>query len=54
MKVFCASFMCLQLGFVIVLQKDFGAKAAHKMLLKLTPGILTFSRAHEVQGQVSE
>ncbi len=29
--------MCLQLGFVIFWRKDFGAKAAHKMLVKLTP-----------------
>ncbi len=31
--------MCLQFGFVIFWQKDFGAKAAHKMLVKLTPGL---------------
>jgi len=37
MKVFCAAFMCLQFGFVIFRQKDFGGKAAHKMLVKLTP-----------------
>jgi hypothetical protein len=30
--------MCLQFGFVIFWQKDFGAKAAHEMLVKLTPG----------------
>jgi hypothetical protein len=30
--------MCLQFGFVIYWQKDFGAKAAHKMLVKLAPG----------------
>jgi hypothetical protein len=30
--------MCLQFGLVIFWQKDFGAKAAHKMLVKLTPG----------------
>jgi hypothetical protein len=30
--------MCLKFGFVIFWQKDFGAKAAHKMLVKLTPG----------------
>jgi hypothetical protein len=30
--------VCLQFGFVIFWQKDFGAKAAHKMLVKLTPG----------------
>jgi hypothetical protein len=29
--------MCLQFGFVIFWQKDFGAKAANKMLVKLTP-----------------
>jgi hypothetical protein len=29
--------MCLQFGFVIFWQKDFGTKAAHKMLVKLTP-----------------
>jgi hypothetical protein len=28
--------MCLKFGFVIFWQKDFGAKAAHKMLVKLT------------------
>ncbi len=37
MKVFCAAFMCLQFGFVIFWQKDFGAKAVNKMLVKLTP-----------------
>ena len=31
--------MCFQFGFVIFWQKDFGAKAAHKMLVKLTPGV---------------
>jgi hypothetical protein len=35
---FCASFMYLQFGFVILWRKDFGTKAAHKMLVKLTPG----------------
>jgi hypothetical protein len=30
--------MCLQFGFVIFWQKDFGTKAAHKMMVKLTPG----------------
>jgi hypothetical protein len=38
MKVFCTAFMCLQLGFVIFWRKDFGTKAAHKMLVKMTPG----------------
>jgi hypothetical protein len=37
-KVFCAAFMCLQFGFVIFWPQDFGTKAAHKMLVKLTPG----------------
>jgi hypothetical protein len=32
--------MCLQFGFVSFGQKDFGAKAAHKMLVKLTPGAI--------------
>jgi hypothetical protein len=38
MNVFCAAFMCLQFGFGIFWQKDFGANAAHKMFVKLTPG----------------
>jgi hypothetical protein len=38
MKVFCAAFMCLQYGFVIFWQKDFDAKAAHKMLV-IFPGV---------------
>jgi hypothetical protein len=37
-KVFCADFMCLSFGFVIFWQKDFGAKAVNKMLVKLTSG----------------
>jgi hypothetical protein len=36
-KFFCAAFMWLQFGFVIFWRKDFGTKAAHKMLVKLTP-----------------
>ncbi len=35
---FFTAFMCLKFGFVIFWQKDFGAKAAHKMLVQLTPG----------------
>jgi hypothetical protein len=31
--------MCLQFGFVIFWQTDFGAKAADKILVKLTPGL---------------
>jgi hypothetical protein len=37
-KVLGADFTCLQFGFVIFWHKDFGAKAAHKMLVKLSPG----------------
>ncbi len=37
-KVLCAPFICLQFGFAFFWQKGFGAKAAHKMLVKLTPG----------------
>ncbi len=29
----------MQFGFVISWRKDFGAKAAHKMLVKLTPDV---------------
>ncbi len=38
-KVVSTPFMCLQFGFVIFWQEDFGAKAAHKMLVTLTPGV---------------
>jgi hypothetical protein len=41
--------MCLQFGFVIFWQKDFGAKAAHKILAKLTPGINHFSNQFSFQ-----
>ena len=34
----CTAFKRLQFGFVIFWRKDFGTKAAHKMLVKLTPG----------------
>jgi hypothetical protein len=34
---FFTAFICLKFGFVISWQKNFGAKAAHKMLVKLTP-----------------
>jgi hypothetical protein len=37
-RSFCVAFMCLQLVLVIFWQKDFGAKPANKMLVKLTPG----------------
>jgi hypothetical protein len=38
-KDFCAAFTCLQFGFVIFWRKDFDAKAANKILVKLTPGV---------------
>jgi hypothetical protein len=41
-KVICTAFMCLQFGFVNFWRKDFGAKAAHKMLVKLTPAQLLY------------
>jgi hypothetical protein len=43
-KVFCAAFLCLQFGFVIFWQKDFGTKAPHKMLVKLPPGGVIFTK----------
>jgi hypothetical protein len=47
-KVFCAAFMYLQFEFVIFWQKDFSAKAALKMLVKLTPdvNVLNFFLCH--------
>jgi hypothetical protein len=42
-EVFCPAFMCLQFGFVIFWQKDFGAKVAHKMLVKMTPVACTIN-----------
>ncbi len=37
-KVFFAAFLELQFGFVIFWHKNIGAKAAYKMLMKLTTG----------------
>jgi hypothetical protein len=37
-KFLCAASMRLQFGFAMFWHKDFGAKAARKMLVKLTPG----------------
>ncbi len=51
-KVIGTAFMCLQFGFVIFWQKDFGVKAAHKMLLKLTLGwtnTLAYYNIHALQ-----
>jgi len=39
MKVFCEAFIYLQFGFVILWQKNISAKAACKMLVKLTAGV---------------
>jgi hypothetical protein len=39
MKVLCAFFLYIQFGFVIFWQKNIGAKAACKMLLKLTADV---------------
>jgi hypothetical protein len=36
-KIFVQLLCALQFGSVIFWQKDFGTKAAHKMLVKLTP-----------------
>ena len=41
-KVFWAAFMRWQLVFVIFWQKEIRAKAARKMLVKLTTGVATF------------
>jgi hypothetical protein len=41
-KVICTAFKCLQFGFVNFWRKDFGTKAAHKMLVKLTPCLQFF------------
>jgi hypothetical protein len=38
-KVLYTAFMCSQFGFLIFWRKDFGAKAAHTMLVKWTPGL---------------
>jgi hypothetical protein len=46
-KVICAAFLCLQFGFVIFWPKDFGAKAAHKMLVKLTPSLYNQNNGRE-------
>jgi hypothetical protein len=40
-KALCVAFLRLQFGYVILWQKAFGAKAALKTLVKLTPGVCT-------------
>jgi hypothetical protein len=48
--------MCLQFGFVIFWKKDFGAKAAHKMLVKLmlilNDFVLNILLCHRVRGVI--
>jgi len=39
LKVFCADFMCLQIGIAIFWRKEISAKAGCKMLVKLTAGV---------------
>jgi hypothetical protein len=45
--------MCLQFGFVIVWRKDFGAKAASKMLVKLTRGWCHYYETLFIQNDIS-
>jgi hypothetical protein len=52
-KVLCAPFMCLQFGFVIFWRKDFDAKAAHKMLVKMTHGC-HFDECHSAESQSAD
>jgi hypothetical protein len=40
-KVFCAAFLSLQFCFEIFWQKDFGAKAAYKILVKLALALMS-------------
>jgi len=44
MKVVFAVFLYLQLGFVIFWQKNIGAKAACKIVMKLTTALFILSR----------
>ncbi len=39
---FCTAFLDLQFNFVIFWQKNIGAKAAHKVLVKMTKGFFIF------------
>jgi len=45
MKVFSADFLCLQFGFGIFCQNEIGAKASHKILVKLAKVVPTFYTA---------
>ncbi len=40
--------MHIQFGFVIFWRKDFGTKAAHKILVKLTPGRIFFKNDQDL------
>ena len=44
-EVLWAAFMCLQFGFVIFWRKEMRAKAAHKMLVKVTAGVCFTNKA---------
>ncbi len=48
MKVLCKAFLYLQFGFVIFWQKNIGAKAAHKMLVKFTTAVQTSSEPFQL------
>ena len=45
-KVFCAAFMCLHFGLEIFWLKELNAKAARKMLVKLTTGDKHVDKRH--------
>ncbi len=49
-KFYCEAFMCLQFGFVIFWRKEFGAKGAHKMLVKLRPGFWIYPHTTHQNG----
>jgi len=37
--VLCSAFICIQFGFVVLWPLNYGAKAAHEMLVKLKKGL---------------
>jgi len=52
-KVFCAAFLYLQFGYVIFWLKNVGAKAVHKMLVKLTTDSSTWRSVRHTCGRLS-
>jgi len=59
MKMFFATFLFIQFGFVVFWQKNIGAKAAHKMLMKLTKGLLqetnrSAQQSHHTSSRLSD